>query len=604
MDYWWDILNLIAIFSVFAISLNLLLGYTGQVSVAHAAFGAIGGYLAAYLSIHAGVGFLPGLLIGAAGAGLVGVVVSLPALRLSSEYLILLTIAVSSIVLSIVGAVTALGGNLGLVSSSSADLAPLSSTALLYPHNWVIPLVVITALTYLICRRFGESAWGRILRGIRDDDVATRALGHNVAAYKTAVFGITAAFAGLAGVELFYYNQLASPDVYGFSVSLEIFAMVIFGGLGNFTGSIIGAAVLVLLQPLLEKVVNIDPNKSFLIQLVIYGLGLVVLMMLRPQGLLPEGTTLVSVLSRRRTPGPGGEAAGAEPSSPAPAAAAGARAARPRRTYGNGAGAGEVLLEVEGLDKRFGGIHACRDLSLELRRGEITALVGPNGAGKTTVFNLLTGTLRADSGSVRLRGNEIRGLRPDQIARRGMARSFQDLRLFARMSALDNVMLGVRDDASDWWRWPGGARGGQNLSDLFVFPRVAARIERETRDRAMSWLELVGLKDVARTPVSELAFGQQKLVSLARLMATDADVLLMDEPASGIDTRWVDSILGLVAHAREAGKTVCVVEHSLHVIDQLADIVFFMELGHVTAQGTIAELTRDPRLAEVYFGTV
>src|SRR5690348_1261037 len=199
MDYWWDILNLIAIFSVFAISLNLLLGYTGQVSVAHAAFGAIGGYLAAYLSIHAGVGFLPALLIGAAGAGLVGVVVSLPALRLSSEYLILLTIAVSSIVLSIVGAVTALGGNLGLVSSSSADLAPLSSTSLLYPHNWVIPLVVITALTYLICRRFGESAWGRILRGIRDDDVATRALGHNVAAYKTAVFGITAAFAGLAG---------------------------------------------------------------------------------------------------------------------------------------------------------------------------------------------------------------------------------------------------------------------------------------------------------------------------------------------------------------------------------------------------------------------
>jgi len=621
MDYWWDILNLIAIFSVFAISLNLLLGYAGQVSVAHAAFGAVGGYLAAYLSIHAGVGFLPGLVIGAAGAGFVGVVVSLPALRLSSEYLILLTIAVSSIVIAIVSAVNALGGALGLVSASSADLQPLSSTTLLYPHDWVIPLLVIATATYLICRRFGESAWGRVLRGIRDDDVATRSLGHNVAAYKAAVFGITAAFAGLAGVELYYYNQLASPDVYGFSVSLEIFAMVIFGGLGNFAGSVIGVAVLELLQPLLEKVINIDPSKSFLVQLVIYGLGLVVLMRLRPQGLLPEGVSLRDILRRRRRPTPAEMTTVAVSSSTAAVVAGGARVVRdyvpsgtvvdaaspvrgPQVAHANGARPAGVLLEVDRLNKSFGGIHACRDLSLQLRRGEITALVGPNGAGKTTVFNVLTGTLRADTGSIRLRGREIRGLRPDRITRLGMARSFQDVRLFARMSALDNVMLGVREARHDWWRWPGGAPGGQNLADLFVLPRVARRVERQTRDRAMEWLALVGLQEVAGTAVSDLSFGQQKLVSLARLLATDAEVLLLDEPASGVDARWVDSILGLVAHARSTGKTVCIVEHSLHVIEQLADTVFFMELGHVTAHGTIAELTRDPRLAEVYFGTV
>jgi branched-chain amino acid transport system permease protein len=576
MDYWWNILNLILIFSVFSISLNLLLGYAGQVSVAHAAFGAIGGYLAAYLGAHAGFGFLPGLAVGAAGAGLVGLLVSLPALRLSSEYLILLTIAVSSIVLAIVGAVPALGGNLGLVAEQPADLSPLPGGQLLFPSDWVVPLLVVTAATYLICRRMGESAWGRVLRGIRDDDIATRALGHNVVAYKAAVFGITAAFAGLAGVLLFYYNQIASPDVYGFNVSLMIFAMVIFGGLGNFAGSILGAAVLELLQPLLEKVVNIDPSKAFLVEFVIYGLGLVILMRLRPQGLLPEGTSLLHLFRHRREPQTDTTEA------PSVAVVPTERTVAAERQ-------GEVLLEVRDLEKSFGGIAACRGLDLELRRGEITALVGPNGAGKTTVFNLLTGTLRADAGTVLLRGEEMRGHTPDQIARRGMGRTFQDVRLFGRLSALDNVMLGVR---------------GEHLVPLFLRPGLTRAREREGRERAHHWLSVVGLDEVADTPVASLSFGQQKLVSLARLLATDAEVLLLDEPASGIDARWVDSILELVALVRAEGKTVCIVEHSLHVVEQLADTVFFMELGRVTARGSIEELTSDDRLAEVYFGTV
>ena len=259
---------------------------------------------------------------------------------------------------------------------------------------------------------------------------------------------------------------------------------------------------------------------------------------------------------------------------------------------------------MRGLSKSFGGIVACRDLDLDLQRGRIAALVGPNGAGKTKVFNLLTGALRADRGSVRLNGEDVRGLAPDAIARKGMVRSFQNVRLFARMTALENVMLGVREASGEWWRWPSGTRGGENLADLFLLPGVAARVERETRDRALEWLRLVGLSDVADTPAGALAFGQQKLVSFARLLGTDADVLLLDEPASGVDSRWVDSILQLVVTMRGLGKTVCIVEHSLHVVEQLADTVFFMELGHITAQGSIGELTSNPRLAEVYFGTV
>jgi branched-chain amino acid transport system permease protein len=594
MDYWLDILNMTLIFSVFAMSLNLLVGYAGQVSVAHAAFGAIGGYTAAYLSAHAGAGFWEGLILGSLAAGLVGFVVSLPALRLSPEYLILLTIAVSSIVLAIVGAVGELGGAYGMVADKPADLGPRLGGQLEFPHQWVVFLLLVTALVYLLCWRLGESAWGRILRAIRDDETAARALGRDVFAFKATVFTLTAALAGLAGVLLYYYNQLASPSVYGFNVSLEIFAMTVFGGLGNLYGSILGAAVLQLLQPLLEMAIQIDPGRAFLIQLVIYGAGLATMMRVRPQGLIPEGVSpLRWIVSRLRSVPPAERSAAAY-------ARATAETPRPSPPCEEP----PTVLEVRGLAKTFGGIVACRDLNMDLKQGRIAALVGPNGAGKTTVFNLLTGAIRANSGSVRLRGREIRGLGPDRIARLGMVRSFQNLRLFPRMSALENVMLGCREASHDFWRWPRGAKGGENLADLLFRPDVAARVERETRERADYWLRTVGLADVSGTPAGALSFGQQKLVSLARLLGTDAEVLLLDEPASGIDSRWVDNILELVALMRRSGKTICIVEHSLHVVEQLADTVFFMELGHITAQGRIAKLTSDPRLAEVYFGTL
>jgi branched-chain amino acid transport system permease protein len=596
MDYWWDILNLVLIFSIFAISLNLLVGYTGQVSIAHAAFGAIGGYTAAYLSAKTGLAFWPALAAGVFSAGLAGVLMSLPALRLSPEYLVLLTIAVSSIVLAIVGAVPELGGAYGMIASKPANLSPLPGGDLVFPRQWVVPLLVFAGFTYLLCHRMGESGWGRVLRAIRDDETAARALGCNVFAFKVVVFGITSALAGLAGVLLFYYNQIASTSVYGLDVSLKIFAMTIFGGLGNFTGSIFGAAVLQLLQPMLEKMVRIDPGQAFLIQLVVYGLGLAVLVRIRPQGLLPEGFSLL------RTPRPA--KAGHVPRPEARPVSTVLVKGAPCTQAAAPPVQSSIILEVRDLSKRFGGIAACRELNLELQRGKIAALVGPNGAGKTTVFNLLTGALRADAGSVRLHGENVRGLAPDVIARKGMVRSFQNVRLFARMTALENVMLGIRELSADWWCWPNGTRGGENLADLFFLPSITSRVERQTRERAMEWLRLVGLADVAEIPAGALSFGQQKLVSFARLLGTDADVLLLDEPASGIDSKWVDQILELVACMRQLGKTVCIVEHSIHVVERLADTVFFMELGRITARGAIGELTSNPRLGEVYFGTV
>jgi branched-chain amino acid transport system permease protein len=596
VEYWINVLDTVLIFSIFALSLNLLLGYAGQVSVAHAAFGAIGGYTAAYISLHYGVHFLPALAIGTVVAAACGTGVSLPALRLSTEYLILLTIAVSSIVIAIATSVPALGGSYGLLGRHPADLWPLPSGELLNPSQWLGVLIVAAALTYLLCWRLGESPFGRVLRGIREDEVATRSLGKDIFRYKTAVFGITAGMAGLAGALLFYYNQLASPGVYGFSVSLVIFTMVIFGGMGNLAGSVLGALVLVLLQPVLERVIDLAPAQASLTRLVIYGVGLALLMRLRPQGALPEGTSLLGVL-RRLAAGRGLRALAEMPpepepsdmrvlvlprTSPSPLAVVGGLEGR-RGSVG--------AVEVRGLSKRFGGIVAVDDLSFELQPGLITALVGPNGAGKTTVFNLLTGVVRPDSGVVLLNGQDVTGKRLDQVTRLGMARSFQDVRVHARLSALENVMLGVQ------------GQPGEDIRSLLLSPWSVRRHEREARERAMDCLAFVGLTDAAAMPAGALAFGQQKLVALARVLATQAEVLLLDEPASGIDVRWVEPMLDLVAEFRAQGKTVCIVEHNLHVVQRLADTVCFMELGRVTARGPIRELMRDERLAEAYFGT-
>jgi branched-chain amino acid transport system ATP-binding protein len=250
-----------------------------------------------------------------------------------------------------------------------------------------------------------------------------------------------------------------------------------------------------------------------------------------------------------------------------------------------------VILEVERLSKRFGGIIAADDLHMTLRQGTITALVGPNGAGKTTVFNLLTGFIKPDGGSVKLKGEQVVDRTPDHVARRGMVRTFQDVRLFDRLTCLANVEMAVQHQP------------GERLFPLFCQPRRVAAAERDTTERAMEALRFVGMQDFANAPAGMLSYGQTKLISLARALASDAEVMLLDEPASGIDTQWVDTMLALIESLRERGRTICIVEHNLHVVGRLADHTYFMELGRITAQGTIDELTSSERLAEAYFGT-
>ncbi len=599
--------NSVLIFTVFALSLNLLLGYAGQVSVAHAAFGAVGGYTVAYLFLEHDVSLIPGLIVGLALSALLGVVVGLPALRLSTEFLILLTLAAQTIILTLLTTNSSLGGTYGLQGVQGLTLF---GQDLVLPSDLMPFFLAMAVLVYFIVRRFGESPYGRVLRGIREDEEVCRSLGKNVFAYKLTVFSITAAMAGLAGAMLVVQNQLASPTLFSFDQSTAIIAMVILGGTGNLLGSIVGATVLVLLTPFFQNVLDFTPEKASLWRLIAYGAVLVVVMLVRPQGLFPEGTTPRTLLRRltgrasaptadaSSMPGPEAGLVGPGTQTGVDGDDAGAHALLELAHHGDlpdaesDAGArGEVVLSVVGLTKHFGGITAAEDLNMELRRGTITALVGPNGAGKTTVFNLLTGAIRPDAGTITLDGRDISGLRPDQVTNHGMARSFQDVRVFPRLSALQNVMLAIQGQA------------GEHTASLFLRPRATAQGERVARDRAMEWLSFVGMASFAEHPASALAFGQQKLVALARVLATQADVVLLDEPASGIDQQWVEVMLGLIELLRDRGRTICIVEHNLNVVGRLADHTYFMELGRITAQGSFEELTGETRLAEAYFGT-
>jgi branched-chain amino acid transport system permease protein len=604
MQQFYNQATLIAIYAIYAISLNVLLGYSGQLSVAHAAFGAVGGYIAAYLGLNHGWAFIPCLLIGGVGAGVAGMLASLPASYLDVRYMILLTLALSTAILAVVGAIPALGGATGL---TSLPFPSVFGTTLLEPSQWFRVCLVIGLIVLFICWRMVHSPFGRVLRGVREDELATRGVGKNVVRYKVTVFGVTAAMAGIAGALISYYDSSIQPGAFDLSQSLEIIAMVVIGGTANLLGSILGATILTLVGYILSNVINLSTTTTGYVQLFIYGALIIAFMMLLPQGLLRERWTIERLVDRIRhrstaaldvadgglhaadgsgrgaVHSSGPDVVHADGVTPATGPVADAN--------GQGSGAGRIALEATGLRKYFGGIRAADELSLQLRTGQITGLIGPNGAGKTTVFNLLTRVIPPDAGVVTLSDNEVTDWTPNRIATSGMSRSYQDVRIFARMSVLENVLIAIPHQP------------GESFINLFLRPLAVRKFEREARRKAMEHLQFVGLAEHADAAAGSLAFGEQKLLALARLLATEAEVLLLDEPASGIDIDGVERMLQLIEQLRDRGKSVCIVEHNLHVVERLADRVYFMESGRITAEGTMTELMQQERLSEVYFGS-
>jgi branched-chain amino acid transport system permease protein len=568
MQFWVDVLNLGLLAGILAVALNVIMGTAGILSFASAGLAGCGAVGAGWFVFHHGFAFIPALLAAAVCAGVIGGALALPTLRLSNEYVIWLTLIFGTVIVSLYGLVP------GFLKPIQ-----LGGTVLLSPTQFLPVVPTVTAICCAFCWRISSSPYGRVLRGIREDDDATRAVGKNVTAYRIWTFVLTSAVLGVGGCMLSYYELVTSSDNFNFDATTTIVATVVVGGLGNLFGSFVGAILLTSLGPILEKTLTLNPDRASLWQLVIYGVLLIAMIRLRPQGLIPEGVQLRRLVGIDRASTP--------PPAPMPEITTSADTAAAVATDSTA-----PALATTGLSKSFGGIRAVQNLDLVLPEGKITALVGPNGAGKTTVFNLITGRIRPDHGTVALRGRDITGKPPHRVAKLGMVRSFQDVRTYRRLSLLDNVRLSV----------PGQA--GEHLPALFFRPWATRRDERATTERALECLEFVGLEQRAYQLAGSLAFGDQKLLAIARLLATGADILLLDEPASGVDRSNLGPVLVAVERLRDGGKTICLVEHNLDVVERLADHVLFMEQGTVVAEGTMGEITQQPRLADVYFGHV
>jgi branched-chain amino acid transport system permease protein len=600
-DYTADIAILILIYISLGASLNLLMGYAGQFSMAQAVFYGIGAYSAGLLAVNLGfspvVSIIGAIVISFISAG----ILALPAAkRVSGEYLILLTLAFQIVVNQLMNSMRDLtGGPYGFTVPWLTILGRDFITPVEYVPLMVIGCLIVLLVTWGI----GESPFGRLLKGIREDETAVRALGKNTALAKVLVFGITAGLAGFIGGLSAYYYQFIAPGTYSLDLSIFVVSIIVLGGIGNLTGTIVGAIILGGLRPFLQNVDFIGDENSYSWQAIIYGLALILLMMYRPEGLLPEGIgfgalwrrltgrTLPSQIGMPKTP----EliAANGKVATPMPVGTdvTVLSTGRPGGVPTGPVSADSDIVRVEDLAKHFGGIYAVNGVNLVLSENQITALIGPNGAGKTTIFNLITGVLTPDRGRVYLRGRDITGKPPNEVATLGMARSFQDTRLFRRLTVLQNVAMAVPHQT------------GENVASLALRPLRSRRVEEETLAKAMGYLELVEMADTAHALVANLGYGEQKVVAIARLLATESPVLLLDEPTSGIDPAILDDMIALVLRLKALGRTICVVEHSLHVVEKLADHVVFMEDGRVTAEGTIDELTSQQRLVEAYFGT-
>lgn len=591
MSYYADIGVSILILMTLAVSLNLLLGYAGRVSMAHAIFFGIGGFAAARLTLptlddlggvatpglQTGLGWswLPALLVAMVIAFLAALLISVPAVRLvRGEYLILLTLAfqlVASQLMGVLDSVT--GGPYGL---SGVPPISIGGTQFFEPEKFFLVMLVAAALAVAACWALGESPFGRLLKGLREHESAVASVGKNPVVPELLAFSISAAIAGGVGaLAAFYYGSVV-PSNFTLTYSILIVSVVVLGGIGNLWGTVIGAIVLGALEPLLREFVG---DSAIPWQAVIYGALLVAMMRLRPGGLLPEGVGLGSLLGRRR-----GRRTTAVPTQ--------AEALDRLRHVSNDEPPGAPpIVQVTDLQKSFGGLKAVNGATFALERGKITALIGPNGAGKTTIFNMICGTLAADHGQVHLRGHDVTGRPSYELARNGLARSFQDVRVCQQLTALDNVAMGVQNQP------------GEHFLRLLLTPLAVRRAEREVRVKAVDCLALLGIADRAHVRVGDLSYGDQKLVAIARLLATDCDVLLLDEPTSGVDPASVEKVIDGIGRLRDLGHTVCLVEHSVHFVQRLADRAVFLDQGTVIAEGTVDDLMGRRELAELYFGT-
>ena len=573
MEYLTHTLNLALVYVLLTVSLNLILGYGGMASMAHAAFFCIGGYLSAIVTMHWGCNFLVGIGLAIIVTAAVGGALAAPFIRVHEEYLILFTIAFQMVVFLLMLSLPSItGGDSGIFGVPGPRLFGLSPRG---PIHFLPFMMVFVLMVYFVAFKVTHSPFGRVLKGIREDEMSVTSLGKDVKKFKIMIFMVGTGIAAGAGGIFAHYSQFINPSIGTLDESILIIAMVVLGGTANLWGSAVGAFLLILIPEGLTFLPGasdlIVPLRSF-----IYGLLLILFMRFRPEGLIPE------YLHLRRS---GKKEETVRLLSPSEAPYCQAQPRSKEETL-----SGESLLEVQGLSRSFGGLKAVDDFSMTLEKSKVTALVGPNGCGKTTAFNLMTGFLKPNQGRIFFQKRDITNLPSHKMPHIGIVRSWQDVRNFQGMTVLDNVLIANQKQS------------GERLLKLFFTPWKWKREEKENLEKALLYLEKVGLLKKRGEIARNLSYAEQKLLAIARLLSTGAEVLLLDEPSSGVDPNWVKRFMAIIRDLAQSGKTICIVEHNLEVVRGVSDTVYFMAEGKRIAQGKAEDLMADPKLGEIYFG--
>ncbi len=542
--------------AIAVMGLNILLGLSGQMSLGHAGFYALGAYGSALASLKLGVPVLASMALGVAVSLLAGVLVGIFALRTRGLYLAMTTLAFGYLVdIAAQRWVGLTGGTMGLMGIPGVEFGRPKDGA-----KWFLYVAVACLLAVQIASDFvSHSALGRKLRAIRESEVFAASVGIRVAHWRAWAFALCSATAGLSGALFAHQSGFISSDAFTVRFSVAMLIAAVIGGLGARSGPLLGTAILLLI------VETIAGQEKY--GLIIYGTILLCVLLAFPEG-------VAGLLARLRPRRPAAEPSAAPP-------ARGAAALSIRRLEG-------VPLTIEAVTKRYRGVVAVDNVSIEVRAGSIHGLIGPNGAGKSTLINVVAGLYAPDGGRAMLGGRPLEGLSTADRAHAGLARTFQNLQLIHGATALENVMLGLRSEAGLL----------RSFGDWFL----GRQFERADREAAMDILSFLGIAHVAGKMPGELAYGHRKLVELARAIAQKPQVLLLDEPIAGINTQEAREIADVVRKLRDLGATILLVEHNMEFVMSLCDAVSVLDHGKLLATGTPQEIQSNPQVIAAYLG--